>query len=120
MPTTSPSAIGAPFATPIEPRCVSVTEYPSAVSIVRLSPLVGTKPAKLTVPLSGATTGSPVAVAPMSMPRCWPAAYGCVSSYENGWSTGPCTGQLHALATGTHTRNTTTTVVSLSNMGDGG
>src|SRR5262249_51106331 len=115
VPTTAPSLTAAPLATPIEPRCVSVTEYPSAVSIVRLSPLVGTKPAKLTVPFAGATTVSPGALAPMSMPRCWPASYGCASSYENGCSTRPCTGQLHALATGTQTRNTTTTVVNLSN-----
>jgi len=114
--TTSPSLTAAPIGTAIEPRCVSVTEYPPVVSIVRLSPLVGTKPAKLTVPLAGATTASPGALAPMSMPRCWPASYGCVSSYRNGWSTGPWTGQLHALATGTQTRNATTTVVSLSNM----
>src|SRR5205807_7715710 len=88
-------------------------------SIVRLSALVGTKPAKLTVPLSGATTESPDAVAPMSIPRCCPAAYGCASSYENGWSTGPCTGQLHAFATGAQTRKTAATVVNFSNMGDG-
>jgi hypothetical protein len=76
----SPSLTAAPAATAIEPRCVSVIEYPSAVSIVTHSSLVGTEPAKLTEPLSGAATGSPVAAAPMSMPRCWPAAYGCASS----------------------------------------
>jgi len=63
-----------------DPRCVSVTEYPSGVSIVTDLPLVGTVPAKLTLPAAGALTVSPTASAPMSMPRCWPDAYGCVSS----------------------------------------
>ena len=35
---------------------------------------------KRTVPAAGATTVSPAAWAPMSMPRCWPDAYGCASS----------------------------------------
>jgi hypothetical protein len=58
-----------PFATPSEPRCVSVTESPSAVRIETLLPLVGTVPAKVTCPPVGATTVVPVA-APMSTPRC--------------------------------------------------
>ena len=33
--------------------------------------------------------------APMSMPRCWPAAYGS-SPKRKGCRTGPCTGQAHA------------------------
>jgi len=49
---------------------VSVTEYPSGVSIVTDLPLVGTVPANSTVPAAGATTLSPVVSAPMSMPRC--------------------------------------------------
>ena len=36
VPTGSPSATAAPAATANEPRCVSVTAYPSAVVIVRL------------------------------------------------------------------------------------
>ena len=53
VPTTAPSATAAFFATAIEPRCVSVTERPSAVSIVTDLPLVGTVPAKLTTPGGG-------------------------------------------------------------------
>jgi hypothetical protein len=80
VPTATPSPTLAPFATLIDPRCVRVTEYPSAVWIVSELPLVGTYPAKLTVPAAGAETLSPAASAPMSMPRCCPAAYGCASS----------------------------------------
>lgn len=116
VPTVAPSTTLAPLATAIEPRCVSVTEYPSEVWIVMDLPLVGTLPAKLIVPLAGATTGSPVADAPMSMPRCCPAAYGCASSKLNACSTGPLTGQVQACATGTHRRKATTTVVNLSNI----
>jgi hypothetical protein len=61
------------LATPIEPRCVNVTEYPSAVAIVTDFPLVGTVPANVTAPDAGAATGVPAA-APMSMPRCCPPA----------------------------------------------
>ena len=88
VPTAPPSPTAAPFATPIEPRCVSVTEYPSAVSIVTDLPLVGTVPAKLTVPAAGASTAVPVSE-PMSMPRCCPAAYGCAGSNANPSRTGP-------------------------------
>jgi hypothetical protein len=52
---------------------VSVTASPPGVSIVIVLPLVGTVPAKLTTPAAGATTWEPSA-APMSMPRCCPAA----------------------------------------------
>jgi hypothetical protein len=52
---------------------VSVTEYPSVVSIVSERPLVGTSPANATVPPTGAATVVPAA-APTSMPRCCPAA----------------------------------------------
>jgi hypothetical protein len=108
VPTTAPSATLALFATAIEPRCVSVTEYPSAVWIVSDAPFVGTVPAKLTVPPAGATTGAPAA-APMSMPRCSPAAYGCAGSKEKRWSTGPCAGQLHAPAVGAQSPSNTMT-----------
>ena len=70
VPTTAPSETAAPFATAIEPRWVSVTASPSGVSIVTDLPLDGTVPAKLTTPEAGASTGSPVATAPTSTPRC--------------------------------------------------
>jgi hypothetical protein len=73
VPTASPSPTLAPFFTAVEPRCVSVTEYPSPVSMVTLRPLVGTLPANVTVPDAGATTVVP-ASEPMSMPRCCPPA----------------------------------------------
>src|SRR3954465_12165863 len=95
VPTGSPSAPVAPAASVREPRCVSVTAYPSAVAIVRLVPEVGTTPANVTVPAAGAATTAP-ATALMSMPRCWPPAYGCAGSKANGWTTGPCTGQVQA------------------------
>ena len=52
----------------------------------------GTVPAKLTTPAAGASTAAP-ASAPMSTPRCWPAAYGSPASNENPRSTGPPTGR---------------------------
>src|SRR5579872_5555300 len=99
VPTTAPSATALLRATPIEPRWVSVTDSPSGVSIVTDFPLVGTVPAKLTTPEAGASTGTPVA-APTSMPRCWPAAYGCARSKEKPCRTGPFTGQVQAHADG--------------------
>jgi hypothetical protein len=99
-PTTAPSAIAAPSATTIEPRCVSVTASPSGVVIVTLSPELGTVPANVTVPAAGATTGSPWP-APMSTPRCSPAEYGCAGSKTNGCRTGPLTGHVQARAAGT-------------------
>ncbi len=73
VPIGSPSATVAPRATSVVPRCVSVTESPAAVWIVTVRPLVGTEPAKLTVPAAGAATGTPLGAA-MSMPRCCPPA----------------------------------------------
>jgi hypothetical protein len=70
LPTTAPSATTSLRATATEPRCVSVTENPSAVSIVNEVPLAGTAPAKVTTPAAGASTVAPGPVAPMSMPRC--------------------------------------------------
>jgi hypothetical protein len=34
----------------------------------------------------------------MSIPRCWPAAYGCAASNEKAVSTGPVTGQAQPSA----------------------
>ena len=107
VPTASPSTTDEPSATENEPRCVSVTAYPSAVVIVRLLPEAGTVPAKVTVPAAGATTAAP-ASAPRSTPRCWPAAYGCAGSKTNGCRTGPSAGQLHAPAAGARTSAATT------------
>ena len=73
VPTASPSVTCPPRATAIDPRWTRVTEKPSAVSIVTLSPFVGTDPANVTAPARGAETGAPAAP-PTSMPRCWPAA----------------------------------------------
>jgi hypothetical protein len=58
-------------------------------------PLVGTVPAKLTVPDAGATTGVPLAT-PMSMPRCCPDAYGWLGSNVNPSRTGPSAGHVQA------------------------
>jgi hypothetical protein len=98
VPTTSPSRIAEPFFTEIEPRCVRMTEYPSAVSTVTTFPLVGTVPANETAPPAAARTSEPAGPA-TSMPRCWPPAYGWFLSNENGRSTAPFVGQVHALAT---------------------
>ena len=73
VPTVAPSATVAPWTTPIEASCVSVTDQPSAVSIVTDLPFDGTVPAKETTPAAGARTTAP-APAPTSMSRCWPAA----------------------------------------------
>jgi hypothetical protein len=107
----SPSATLAPLATASEPRCVSVTESPSAVRIETLCPLDGTEPANVTSPPAGARTTVPDGE-PMSIPRCSPAAYGCAGSKENPDRTGPVTGHVHAPAEGTATTNSTTTITS--------
>src|SRR5262249_17405007 len=95
--TGSPSRTWAPSETPIDPRCVNVTARPSGVVIVTLLPEAGTGPANGTVPAAGATTGVPGATL-MSMPRGWAAADGWAGSNENGWRTGPATGQVQAPA----------------------
>jgi hypothetical protein len=89
--------------TEIDPRCVSVTAYPSAVTIVSDFPDEGSVPAYVTVPDAGARTVSP-AEPPTSMPRCWPPSYGWSGSNEKPWSTSPSVGQVQAPATGTSTR----------------
>jgi hypothetical protein len=89
----------APFRTAVEPSWTSVADSPPAVSIVTVRPYLGTLPANDTVPDAGATTGVPDR-APMSIPRCWPAAYGSPPN-ENGRSTGPSTGHVQACPAGT-------------------
>ena len=100
VPTAAPSTTRALRSTLTEPRWVRLTARPSAVWIVTLRPFVGTVPAKLTTPGAGASTGVPPS-APIAMPRCCPAAYGCAGSNENVSSTGPRTGHVHACAPGT-------------------
>ena len=111
VPMRPPSSTVAPFATASEPRCVSVTERPSAVRIETLSPLDGTEPANVTSPPAGAATAVP-ADEPMSIPRWSPAAYGWAGSNENPDRIGPATGHVHAPAEGTATTNSTTTITS--------
>jgi hypothetical protein len=60
-------------------------------------PPLGTVPANETMPPAGATTGAPT-VAAMSMPRCWPAEYGCARSKWKGRKTWPSTGHVQARA----------------------
>jgi hypothetical protein len=100
--TASPSATDAPFATAIDPSCVSVTDQPSEVRIVNDFPLPGTVPANVTTPAAGARTTDPVSP-PISIPRCSPAEYGWAGSNENASSTGPPVGQVHAAAGATAT-----------------
>ncbi len=52
-----------------------MSNRPSPVRTVTVSPELPADPAKVTVPPTAAATGSPSWPA-MSMPRCWPAAYG--------------------------------------------
>jgi len=107
VPITSPSVTVVEAAATIDPRCVSVTQRPSAVVMVTTRPEPGTLPANVTVPVAGARMGSP-SPAPMSMPRCSPAAYGCAGSKLNGWRTGPPTGHVQARATGATSSAVTT------------
>jgi len=51
----------------------------------------------VTVPAAGAETAVPV-LAPTSIPRCWPPAYGWEWSKANPFTTSPTTGQVHAWA----------------------
>jgi hypothetical protein len=67
--------------------------------MVRLLPDVGTVPANVTVPVTGATTVEPGSPA-RSTPRCCPAAYGWAGSKSNGWRTAPEVGHVQAPAEG--------------------
>jgi hypothetical protein len=106
VPTVWPSATAAPFSTAIDPSWVSVTLY-APLRIAIALPLEGTVPANVTLPPAGARTEAPGGAA-MSMPRCWPAAYGCARSKLNPCTTWPVTGQLHPDADGTTTSALTT------------
>src|SRR5215471_18437018 len=97
VPTPSPSTTDAPLATAMEPRWVSVTDQPSAVSIVTHLPLPGTTPVNDTRPAAGAWTTAPTGPA-TSSPRWKPGALGWSGSNEYGWITGPSAGQVHAPA----------------------
>ena len=71
----SPSSTRPPRRTRSGPRCVNDALWPLAATIVTVVPCVGTCPAKETSPETGArTTGAPSSA--MSIPRCWPPAYG--------------------------------------------
>jgi hypothetical protein len=100
VPTPSPSATVAPFATVTEPRWTSVTDHPSSVWIVTVRPFDGTVPANVTIPLAGARTDCPSSPA-TSIPRCAPDAYGADESNENCRRTRPSVGQVQAPAAGT-------------------
>ena len=102
-PTISPSATVPPRATEIAPSWSSVTAYPPAVWIVSARPPAGTGPVNETTPAAGARTAPPAA-APMSIPRCWPAAYWSSAS-EKGRRTGPSAGQTQPAAAGTTIRD---------------
>ncbi|MEZ5101407.1 MAG: hypothetical protein R3C15_16730 [Thermoleophilia bacterium] len=52
-----------------------MTSRPSGVVTVIVGPPPGTVPANVTTPAIGARTPVPGG-APMSIPRCWPPAYG--------------------------------------------
>jgi hypothetical protein len=109
VPTADASATVSPRRALVEPRWVSVTEYPSGVWIVSVLPLTGTVPTNETVPDAGASTVAPDG-APMSIPLCWPAAYGS-SPKTNFCRTGPWTGQFHASADGAITRAAANTAI---------
>jgi hypothetical protein len=93
----SPSATRSPRLTRSAPRWMS-DALCSPVAIVTVRPCVGTSPANVTSPETGARTAgeSPVA---MSIPRCWPPAYLSLPT-ENSWRTGPSAGHAHAHAEG--------------------
>src|SRR5439155_24017051 len=74
-------------------------------------PPPGTGPANVTVPSAGARTDIP-SVVPMSIPRCWPPAYGCAGSKTNGRNTGPSTGHVHARADAGRARTQNSTTAS--------
>jgi hypothetical protein len=78
-PTTDPSLTSAPRVTPIDPRWSKVTVVANGVWIEIVLPPFGTVPANETTPSAGASTDAPIA-AEMSMPRCWPPAYGWARS----------------------------------------
>jgi hypothetical protein len=75
--------------------------------MVTVKPLEGTEPANVTVPPAAASTGAPDS-APMSIPRCWPPAYGLPLSNENGRATGPFAGHVHAPAGDTNPKTEAT------------
>jgi hypothetical protein len=94
--TTSPSLTYAPRFTVIRPTCVSEALNPSAVAIVTVRPCVGTWPAKVTSPETGART-EPEPPRATSIPRCWPAAYSSLPT-ENSRRTTPSAGHAQASA----------------------
>src|SRR5438477_12679630 len=98
----------------MEPRWTSVAVYPKGVSIETVLPPFGTVPANVTAPSAGASTFDPVGPA-RSTPRCWPAAYGCARSNENGRRTAPSTGHVQAEADAGRTSAQSTTTANRRN-----
>jgi hypothetical protein len=88
-----------------------VTVYPSTVAIETTSPLLGTLPTNVTLPPAAAWTVAPRSP-PMSIPRCWPPAYGFEPMLK-ARSTAPSVGQVHASATpGTASASTNTNTLT--------
>ena len=94
--SASPSPTCSPRLTRSAPRCVSDALYPSSVAIVTVNPWVGSDPAKVTSPETGASAVAAVPSA-TSMPRCCPPAYLSLAT-ENPRRTAPSPGQAHAHA----------------------
>ncbi len=83
----------------------------SPVRTLTVSPDEPAVPAKRTSPPAAATTGAPTSPA-MSMPRCWPEAYGS-SPLRYGVITSPLSGQTQsAHAGGTSNRRASTAVAA--------
>jgi hypothetical protein len=93
----SPSPTRSPFLTRSGPRWVSEALC-SPATIVTVRPCVGTWPANVTSPDTGARIADPPTTA-MSIPRCWPAAY-LSAATENSRRTAPSAGHAHARADG--------------------
>ncbi|GIU94299.1 MAG: hypothetical protein KatS3mg012_0756 [Gaiellaceae bacterium] len=113
--TGSPSRTRAPARTRSGPRWVSDALSPVAVRTVTVSPCVGTRPANVTSPATGARMGS-VPTSAMSTPRCCPAAYGSLPR-TNGRRTAPFAGHTHSVpsparAVDAEATSTTTTPTS--------
>lgn len=112
--TASPSSTGEPRLTSSRPRCVSDDLWPSRVTIVTVKPCVGTCPANVTSPDTGARIACPPTTA-MSTPRCCPPAYG-LSPMENARSTAPSAGQAHAHAPGVQAKNANAAVATTTGV----
>src|SRR5829696_2334579 len=93
-PSRSPADTRSPARTAADERWRYDVSKPSSVRTLTVSPEEPATPAKRTSPAAAATTGAPTLPA-MSMPRCWPAAYGS-SPLRYGVMTSPRSGHVHA------------------------